>query len=89
MELIPMPAFLTGLLWFLLDLCVAKQKFLASRSENPVMAFRSRKIIDYTGTYKHLVALGGVVVIVLAIGHRLRWFKPGIGGRIFKGDKNP
>jgi hypothetical protein len=31
---------------------------------------------------------GGLVVGVLAIGHKLRWFNPGRRRWIFKGDKN-
>jgi hypothetical protein len=33
--------------------------------------------------------LGGLVVIVLAMGLKVRGFKPGRGRLIFKGDKNP
>jgi hypothetical protein len=35
------------------------------------------------------VILSGVVVIVLAIGPKVREFKPGWGQWIFKSDKNP
>jgi hypothetical protein len=35
------------------------------------------------------VALGGLVVIMLAIGSKIHWFKPVRGQLIFKGDKNP
>jgi hypothetical protein len=35
------------------------------------------------------VALGGLVVSVLATGPKVRGFKPGRGRWIFKGDKNP
>jgi hypothetical protein len=34
-----------------------------------------------------MVVLGGLVVIVLAIGPKVRWFKLGQGWWIFKGDK--
>jgi hypothetical protein len=33
--------------------------------------------------------LGGLVVIVLGIGHKVLGFKPGRGLWIFKSDKNP
>jgi hypothetical protein len=36
-----------------------------------------------------LVGLGGIVVIVLAIGPKVRGFKPGRRQWIFKGDKSP
>jgi hypothetical protein len=36
-----------------------------------------------------LVALGGLVVNVLAIGPKVRGLKPGRGRCDFKGDKNP
>jgi hypothetical protein len=35
------------------------------------------------------VVLGGIMVIVLAIGSKFRWFKPGRERWIFKGDNNP
>jgi hypothetical protein len=35
------------------------------------------------------VILGGVMVIVLAIGPKVREFKPGRERWMFKGDKNP
>jgi hypothetical protein len=35
------------------------------------------------------VALGGLLVIVLAFGPKVRGLKPGRGLFIFKGDKNP
>jgi hypothetical protein len=35
------------------------------------------------------VALGGLVVSVLATGPKVRGFNPGRGRWIFKGDKNP
>jgi hypothetical protein len=38
---------------------------------------------------KHDVVPGGLVVIVLAIGPKVRGFKPGRGRLIFKRDKNP
>jgi hypothetical protein len=38
--------------------------------------------------YKGQVGLGGLVVIVLAIGPKVRGFKPGQGWWAFKGDKN-
>jgi hypothetical protein len=34
-------------------------------------------------------ALAGIVVIMLAIGPKVRGFKPGRGRRIFKGDESP
>jgi hypothetical protein len=37
----------------------------------------------------HQVALGGLVVNVVAIGPKVRGFKPGRGQHIFKNDKNP
>jgi hypothetical protein len=36
-----------------------------------------------------VVVLGGLVVIVLAVGPKVRWLKPGLGRCIFKGDKSP
>jgi hypothetical protein len=36
-----------------------------------------------------IVALGGLVVSVLATGPKVRGFDPGWGRCIFKGDKNP
>jgi hypothetical protein len=39
--------------------------------------------------YRVEAALGGLVVIVLATGPKVRWFKPGRRRRIFCGDKNP
>jgi hypothetical protein len=36
----------------------------------------------------NLVGLGGLVLIVLAIGAKVRGFKPGRGRWIFMGDKN-
>jgi hypothetical protein len=35
------------------------------------------------------IVLGGIVVSVLAIGHKVRGFKSGRGRWIFMGDKNP
>jgi hypothetical protein len=39
--------------------------------------------------HNKIVTLGGIVVSVLAIGPKVRGFKPGQGRWIFKGDKNP
>jgi hypothetical protein len=36
-----------------------------------------------------VIVLGGLVVIVLAIGPKIRGFQPGRGRWIFKGGKNP
>jgi hypothetical protein len=36
-----------------------------------------------------VVALGGILVTVLAIRHKVRGFKPSQGQWIFKGDENP
>jgi hypothetical protein len=36
-----------------------------------------------------IVVLGSIVVSVLAIGPKVRGFKPGRGRLLFKGDKNP
>jgi hypothetical protein len=36
-----------------------------------------------------LCRLDGVMVVMLATGHKARGFKPGRGRWIFKGDKNP
>jgi hypothetical protein len=38
---------------------------------------------------RNKVALGGLVVSVLATGPKVRAFDPGRGRCIFKGDKNP
>jgi hypothetical protein len=39
--------------------------------------------------YYHLVAIGGVMVSVLAIDPKFHRFKPGRERWIYKGDKNP
>jgi hypothetical protein len=46
-----------------------------------VSAISANKLFD--------VALGDIVVIVLATGLKVRRFNPGRGRWIFKGDKNP
>jgi hypothetical protein len=40
-------------------------------------------------TMIQIVALGGLVLSVFAIGRKVRGFKPGRGKWIFKGDKYP
>jgi hypothetical protein len=52
------------------------------------------KLISFRKCIKHLLNLGtncfcGVLVIMLAIGPKVRGLKPGQGRWIFKGDKNP
>jgi hypothetical protein len=48
------------------------------------------KVVEIvTQSYCFIVVLGGLIVIVLAIGPRVREFKPGCERLIFKGDKNP
>jgi hypothetical protein len=42
----------------------------------------------FTEFFVCLVVLGGVMVIVLAIGSKVREFKPGQGQQIFKGNEN-
>jgi hypothetical protein len=37
--------------------------------------------------HQRIVVIGGVMVIVLAIGPKARWFKPGRQPWIFKGDR--
>jgi hypothetical protein len=46
-----------------------------------------RNLITLVSCY--IVALGGLVVSVLATGPKVRGFDPGRGRWIFKGDKNP
>jgi hypothetical protein len=45
--------------------------------------------VSFSCSKMYAVALGGVMVIVLAIGLKIRGFKPGRWRWIFKGDKNP
>jgi hypothetical protein len=46
-------------------------------------------LVSITVIASLLVVLGGLVVIVLAIRRKLRWFKHGRGRWLFMGDKNP
>jgi hypothetical protein len=47
------------------------------------------KIIQFNYLVKYTVALGGLVVSVLATGPKVRGFDPERGRWIFKGHKNP
>jgi hypothetical protein len=76
----------------ILSLCVIpvflKLQKLLEQNRDVALVHDSRSELRYcSSNYLYYVALGGLVVIVFAVGTKVRGFKPGQGRWIFKGHK--